>query len=96
MSASIATHQTALSSAAASAALLQLEAAECGKQVTLAERNTSLRVRTALLNRYFPKICHPTCGLEINLRRLKGNRNLRVMTQTEVVSVTGTRVGHGM
>jgi len=36
-------------------------------------------------------LCHPTCGLEINLRRLKGNRNLRVMTQTEVMSVSGQR-----
>jgi len=27
--------------------------------------------RTVLMNRYFPKMCHPTCGLEINLRRLK-------------------------
>jgi quinone-modifying oxidoreductase subunit QmoA len=56
-----------------------LEAAECGKQVILAERNTSLEGRTALLYRYFPKMCHPTCGLENNLRRLKANRNLKVM-----------------
>jgi len=33
----------------------------------------------------------PTCGLEINLRRLKGNRNVRVMTMTEVVDVKGRR-----
>ena len=46
---------------------------------------------TALLYRYFPKLCHPTCGLEINLRRLKGNRNMRVMTMTEVAGITGTR-----
>lgn len=45
-----------------------LEAAECGKQVILTERNTSFGGRTALLYRYFPKMCHPTCGLEINLR----------------------------
>lgn len=44
-----------------------------------------------LMNRYFPKMCHPTCGLEINLRRLKGNRNVRVMTLAEVSSVTGQR-----
>lgn len=68
-----------------------LEAAECGKQVILVERNATLGGRTALLYRYFPKMCHPTCGLEINLRRLKGNRNVRVMTMTEVVGVTGQR-----
>jgi len=35
-----------------------LEAAECGKQVILIERNATLGGRTALLYRYFPKMCH--------------------------------------
>ncbi|MBK8738633.1 MAG: CoB--CoM heterodisulfide reductase iron-sulfur subunit A family protein [Betaproteobacteria bacterium] len=68
-----------------------LEAAECGKQVILVEKLPTLGGRTALLYRYFPKLCHPVCGLEINLRRLKGNRNVRVLTMAEVVSITGTR-----
>jgi quinone-modifying oxidoreductase subunit QmoA len=68
-----------------------LEAAECGKDVVLVERGPTLGGRTALLHRYFPKMCHPTCGLEINLRRLKGNRNVRVLTMVEVTAVTGTR-----
>jgi monoamine oxidase len=59
-----------------------LEAAECGKQVILVERNATLGGRTALLYRYFPKMCQPTCGLEINMRRLKANSNLKVMTQS--------------
>ena len=49
-----------------------LEAAETGKNVVLVEKNPSLGGRTSQLYRYFPKLCHPTCGLEINLRRLKG------------------------
>ncbi len=64
-----------------------LEAAECGREVVLIERNASLGGRTAQLYRYFPKMCHPTCGLEINLRRLKGNRRVRVMTMTELSGV---------
>src|ERR1017187_8530933 len=68
-----------------------LEAAECGKQVILAERTPALAGRTAQLYRYFPKMCHPTCGLEINLKRIQGNPNLRVMTLTEVVAVVGSR-----
>ena len=68
-----------------------LEAAECGREVVLIERNATLGGRTAQLYRYFPKMCHPTCGLEINLRRLKGNRRVRVLTMTELVSVSGTR-----
>jgi len=68
-----------------------LEAAECGKQVVLVEKSPTLGGRTALLYRYFPKLCHPTCGLEINLRRLKGNRNVRVLTLTEVARIEGER-----
>jgi len=68
-----------------------IEAAECGKQVILIEKLPTLGGRTALLYRYFPKLCHPTCGLEINLRRLKGNRNVRVLTMAEVTGITGKR-----
>ena len=66
-----------------------LEAAECGLKVVLVERGPALGGRTALLYRYFPKLCHPACGLEINLRRLRGNRNVRVMTMAEVTSLAG-------
>jgi quinone-modifying oxidoreductase subunit QmoA len=68
-----------------------LEAAECGKQVVLVEKSPTLGGRTALLYRYFPKLCHPACGLEINLRRLKGNRNVRVLTLAEVTRIEGRR-----
>lgn len=68
-----------------------LEAAECGKDVVLLERNPTLGGRTALLYRYFPKLCHPTCGLEINLRRIKSNSRLRVLTLAEVTAITGGR-----
>jgi len=92
VSATIATNQTILVVGGGIGGMTAaLEAAECGKQVILAERNASLGGRTALLYRYFPKMCHPICGLEINLRRLKGNRNLRVLTQAEVTAVSGQR-----
>ena len=66
-----------------------LEAAECGKQVILIEKNASLGGRVAQLHKYFPKMCHPTCGMEINLQRAKRNRNLRILTMAEVTEVTG-------
>src|SRR5512139_1776939 len=72
-----------------------LEAAECGHHVVLVEREPALGGRTARLYRYFPKMCHPTCGLEINLRRLKANRNVQVMTMTDVVGVGGKRGATG-
>jgi quinone-modifying oxidoreductase subunit QmoA len=92
VTASIATNQTILVVGGGIGGMTAaLEAAECGKQVILVERNATLGGRTALLYRYFPKMCHPTCGLEINLRRLKGNRNVRVITMAEVVNVAGQR-----
>lgn len=68
-----------------------IEAAECGKQVVLVEKSPTLGGRVALLYRYFPKLCHPACGLEINLRRIKAARGLRVLTMAEVVAIAGTR-----
>lgn len=66
-----------------------LEAAECGKNVVLVEKNPSLGGRVSQLYRYFPKLCHPTCGMEINLRRLKGNKRIRVLAMAEVTAITG-------
>ncbi|MBI4998290.1 MAG: CoB--CoM heterodisulfide reductase iron-sulfur subunit A family protein [Rhodocyclales bacterium] len=92
MTASIATNQTILVvGGGISGMTAALEAAECGKQVILVEKTPTLGGRTAQLYRYFPKMCHPTCGLEINLRRLKGNPNVKVMTMTEVTAVAGAR-----
>ena len=92
MTAAVATNQTILVvGGGISGMTAALEAAECGRQVVLVEREATLGGRTALLYRYFPKLCHPTCGLEINLRRFKANRNLRLLTLAEVVAVSGTR-----
>jgi quinone-modifying oxidoreductase subunit QmoA len=68
-----------------------LEAAECGKDVVLLEKNPALGGRVSQLYRYFPKLCHPTCGLEINLRRLKGSRRIRTLTMAEVTGITGEK-----
>ncbi|MDP1896571.1 MAG: FAD-dependent oxidoreductase, partial [Sulfurimicrobium sp.] len=67
-----------------------LEAAECGKEVVLIEKNPALGGRVSQLYRYFPKLCHPTCGLEINQRRVKQNKRIRVLTMAEVTSITGS------
>jgi quinone-modifying oxidoreductase subunit QmoA len=67
-----------------------LEAAECGKDVVLVEKNPSVGGRVTQLYRYFPKLCHPTCGLEINLNRMKASKRLRVLTMAEVTEITGS------
>ena len=67
-----------------------LEAAEVGYEVFLVEKEASLGGRVTQLKHYFPKLCPPTCGLEINYRRLKDNKNIKVYTLSEVQKVEGT------
>jgi quinone-modifying oxidoreductase subunit QmoA len=66
-----------------------LEAAETGKQVVLVEKRPYLGGRVSQLYKYFPKLCHPTCGLEINQRRAKMNPNLTIITMAEVTGIDG-------
>ena len=63
MTASIATGETILVVGGGTSGMTAaLEAAECGKRVILLEKSPTLGGRVALLYRYFPKLCHPTCG----------------------------------
>jgi quinone-modifying oxidoreductase subunit QmoA len=66
-----------------------IEAAEIGKSVVLLERTASLGGRVAAMNQYFPKLCPPTCGIEINLRRIRVNPCIRVLTLAEVGKISG-------
>ncbi|MGD8909092.1 MAG: FAD-dependent oxidoreductase [Chromatiales bacterium] len=66
-----------------------LEAAETGKQVVLVEKRPYVGGRVTQLYKYFPKLCFPTCGLEINQRRAKMNPNLRIITMAEVTDLQG-------
>ncbi len=66
-----------------------LEVAEAGAQVYLVEKEAHLGGRVAQLSRYFPKLCPPTCGLEINFQRLRDNQNVRVFTTSEVEDLRG-------
>jgi quinone-modifying oxidoreductase subunit QmoA len=67
-----------------------LEAAEVGYEVFLVEKNPYLGGRVSQLNQYFPKLCPPTCGLEINFRRIKDNPRVKVLTMAEVEKVAGS------
>ncbi len=91
MSEVIATNQTILVVGGGISGLTAaLEAAECGKQVILLEKSPTVGGRVAQLYKYFPKLCFPTCGLEIQYRRLKANKNIRLLTLAEVTQVTGS------
>ena len=66
-----------------------IEAAECGKDVVLLEKSPALGGRVSQLYKYFPKLCFPTCGLEIKLRRLKASKRIRLVTMAEVTKIEG-------
>ncbi len=66
-----------------------IEAAEAGYDVYLVEKNPYLGGRVAQLNKYFPKLCPPNCGLEINFRRMKMNNRIRFFTMAEVTAISG-------
>lgn len=67
-----------------------VEAAEAGAEVVIVEKNPYLGGRVASLNQYFPKLCPPACGLEINFRRIKQNPKITFHTLAEVESISGT------
>jgi len=66
-----------------------VEAAEVGYEVFLVEKNPYLGGRVAQNYQYFPKLCPPSCGLEINFRRIKDNPRIKYFTLTEVESISG-------
>jgi quinone-modifying oxidoreductase subunit QmoA len=66
-----------------------VESAEAGYEVFLVEKEPYLGGRVAQLNRYFPKLCPPYCGLEINFQRMKSNPQIRFATRAEVESISG-------
>jgi quinone-modifying oxidoreductase subunit QmoA len=68
-----------------------VEAAECGKSVILVEREAYLGGRVSRMNKYFPKLCPPYCGMEINFRRIRTNPLITIMTLAEVTKIEGER-----
>ena len=70
-----------------------LEAAETGSEVVLVEREPAIGGRVLRINNYFPKLCPPSCGMEINTRRLERNPRIRVLTSSQVTAAEKTDGG---
>ena len=66
-----------------------LEASEAGYDVVLLEKNAYLGGRVTQLHQYFPKLCPPNCGLEINFKRMRVNPRIRFFTMAEVLKISG-------
>lgn len=66
-----------------------VEAAEVGYPVVLVEKEAYLGGRVMRSHKYFPKMCPPTCGFELNIRRIRRNPRITVHTMTTVEEITG-------
>jgi quinone-modifying oxidoreductase subunit QmoA len=66
-----------------------LEAAEVGCRVVLVEKGPILGGRVMQMHRYFPKMCPPACGFEINVRRIRQNPRITVHTLATVDGLSG-------
>ncbi len=66
-----------------------VEAAEVGHRVILVEKEAYLGGRVMRTHRYFPKMCPPACGFEINVRRIRQNPRIVVHTLATVEEVKG-------
>lgn len=66
-----------------------IEASEAGSEVYLVEQKSYLGGRVAQMNQYFPKLCPPNCGLEINFKRIKQNPRIKFFTLAEIEKIDG-------
>ncbi len=66
-----------------------VEVGEVGYDVIIVEKRPYLGGRVAQLHQYFPKLCPPYCGLEINFRRIKDNPHIKFFTSAEVEKILG-------
>ena len=72
-----------------------LEAADAGHDVVLIEREPSIGGRVLRNHNYFPKLCPPLCGMEINVGRIERNPRIRLMTETEVIAANRKAIRSG-
>ncbi len=67
-----------------------VELADAGCAAILVEKSSSLGGQVARLHQYFPKLCPPSCGLEMHLRRIRGSDSITVHTRAEVTEISGS------
>ena len=70
-----------------------LEAAEAGQEVVLVEREPSIGGRVLKNHQYFPKLCPPSCGMEINGRRLAKSPLVRVLLRSQLAAARRNGAG---
>ncbi len=66
-----------------------VELAESGIEIVLVEKEPYLGGKVSQFNNYFPKLCPPACGLEINYRRIRSSPRITYYTGAEVTGIYG-------
>ena len=65
-----------------------VETAEAGRKVLLVDREPVIGGRVIKSYHYFPKMCPPTCGMELNTRRLERSPLVNVLTGTNATAAS--------
>lgn len=73
-----------------------LELAEAGHEVILVEKEPYLGGNVSRFHNYFPKLCPPSCGLEINYRRIRSNPRITYYTSATLQQVEGSAGAFGV
>lgn len=68
-----------------------VELAEAGREVILVEQKPYLGGNVVKMNNYFPKLCPPACGLEINFRRIRQNSRIKYYVSSVVSNISGEK-----
>jgi quinone-modifying oxidoreductase subunit QmoA len=66
-----------------------VETAEAGFEVIIVEKTPFFGGRVTQLNKYFPKLCPPNCGLEMNYKRIKNSGDITFYTLAEAEKISG-------
>ena len=67
-----------------------IDIAETGNEVFLIEKNPFLGGKVAGFHKYFPRMCPPSCGLELMFSKIKSNPNVHVLTSSEIDTISGS------
>lgn len=59
-------------------------------EVFLVEKQPFLGGKVAELHRYYPRMCPPSCGLELMVSRLESNPRIHVLTSSEIDMLSGS------
>ncbi len=67
-----------------------IDIAGTDNEVFLIEKGPFLGGKVAGFHKYFPRMCPPSCGLELMFSRIKNNPDIHVLTSSEIDTISGS------